>query len=114
MSTTEPHVEVTATRESPLHPGVKLERMRVVAELAGIDAIKAAVAAGLGVSIISRSALPDGGTASGLLLRRIRGLRLTRQMAAATLRGTPPLPATRQLLAALRPGDRDLARESLR
>ena len=26
MSTTEPHVEVTAERESPLHPGVKLER----------------------------------------------------------------------------------------
>jgi len=26
MSTTDPHVEVTATRESPLHPGVKLER----------------------------------------------------------------------------------------
>ena len=26
MSTTEPQVEVTATRESPLHPGVKLER----------------------------------------------------------------------------------------
>ncbi|HZE95633.1 MAG TPA: type II CAAX endopeptidase family protein [Planctomycetota bacterium] len=26
MSTTEPHVEVTPTRESPLHPGVKLER----------------------------------------------------------------------------------------
>lgn len=26
MSTTEPHVEATATRESPLHPGVQLER----------------------------------------------------------------------------------------
>jgi DNA-binding transcriptional LysR family regulator len=89
--------------------GVELERVRVVAELAGSDAIKAAVAAGLGVSIISRSALPDGAAAAGLLVRRIEGLRLTRQMAAATLRGTPPLPATRRLLAALRP---ELARAS--
>jgi DNA-binding transcriptional LysR family regulator len=40
--------------------GVDLDQLRVVAELSGIDAIKAAVAAGLGISIISRSALPMG------------------------------------------------------
>jgi DNA-binding transcriptional LysR family regulator len=81
--------------------GVDLDELRVVAELSGIDAIKAAVAAGLGISIISRSALPNGGVAWGLIFRRIEGLRLTRQMAAVTLRGTTPIPATRSLLAAL-------------
>ena len=65
-----------------------------------------------GLGTRQRSALPDGGAASGLLVRQIRGLRLTRQMAAATLRGTPPLPATCRLLAALLPGGGDLAPES--
>lgn len=63
-----------------LAAGVHLQDLRVVAELSGIDAIKASVAAGLGVSIISRSALPGDAAASGLLFRRIEGLRLTRQM----------------------------------
>jgi LysR family transcriptional regulator, transcriptional activator of the cysJI operon len=81
--------------------GVDLDELRVVAELSGIDAIKAAVAAGLGISIISRSALPNGGVAWGLIFRRIDGIRLTRQLAAVTLRGTTPIPATRSLLAAL-------------
>jgi DNA-binding transcriptional LysR family regulator len=81
--------------------GVDPGALRVVAELSGIDAIKAAVAAGLGVSIISRSALPNGGAAWRLVERRIEGLRLTRQLAAVTRRGAPPLPATRLLLADL-------------
>jgi LysR family transcriptional regulator, transcriptional activator of the cysJI operon len=81
-----------------LAAGVDPLELRVVAELSSIDAIKAAVAAGLGVSIISLSALPNGGAAWRLVFRRIRGMRLTRQMAAVTLRSTPPLPATRSLL----------------
>jgi DNA-binding transcriptional LysR family regulator len=81
--------------------GVDLTEMRVVAELSGIDAIKAVVAAGLGVSIISLSALPQGGAAWGLFFRRIEGMRLTRRMAAATPHGATPIPATRSLLAAL-------------
>lgn len=81
--------------------GVDPARLQVVVELSGIDAIKAAVAAGLGVSIISRSALPNGGAAWQLVYRRIRGIRLRRQISAATLRTTPPLPATRVLLAEL-------------
>jgi DNA-binding transcriptional LysR family regulator len=78
--------------------GVDPASLRVVAELSGIDAIKATVAAGLGVSLISRAALPRGGSAWGLVARPIQGLRLTRRLAAATVRGAPPLPATRQLL----------------
>jgi DNA-binding transcriptional LysR family regulator len=72
--------------------------LRVVAELSSIDAIKACVAAGLGVSIVSRSVLPAGGDADGLVARRIEGLKLTRRLAAATLRSAPPLPAVRRLL----------------
>jgi DNA-binding transcriptional LysR family regulator len=81
--------------------GVDPTELRVVAELSGIDAIKAAVGAGLGVAIISSSALPRGGEAWGLISRRIEGIRMTRQMAAATRRGATPVPATRSLLAAL-------------
>jgi DNA-binding transcriptional LysR family regulator len=81
--------------------GVDLAALRVVAELSGIDAIKAAVGAGLGVAIISSSALPRGGDAWGLVSLRIAGIRMTRQMAAATRRGTTPVSAARSLLAAL-------------
>jgi DNA-binding transcriptional LysR family regulator len=78
--------------------GVDPASLRVVAELSGIDAIKGTVAAGLGVSLISRAALPRGGSAWGLVARPVRGLRMPRRLAAATVRGAPPLPATRQLL----------------
>jgi DNA-binding transcriptional LysR family regulator len=81
-----------------LEAGVDPAALRVVAVLSGIDAIKATVAAGLGVSIISGSAVPDRGAGAGLLARRVAGLRMTRQFAAATLRTTPPLPATRLLI----------------
>lgn len=84
--------------------GVDPAGLRVVAELSGIDAIKAAVAAGLGVSIVSLSALPNGGAAWRLVARRVRGLPLTRSLAAVTLRTSPPLPAAARLLAELRAG----------
>jgi DNA-binding transcriptional LysR family regulator len=76
--------------------GVDLGRLRVVAELSSIDAIKAAVAAGLGISIISRSALDDEDGA--LIARRLQGLRLTRRLAAATRAGAPLLPSAARLL----------------
>jgi DNA-binding transcriptional LysR family regulator len=81
--------------------GVDPVELRVVAELSSIDAIKGAVAAGLGVSLVSLSALPRGGAAWSLVARRVHGLRLTRQLAAATLRTAQPLPAARSLLADL-------------
>lgn len=85
--------------------GVDPSELRVVAELSSIDAIKGAVAAGLGVSIVSLSALPRGGAAWRLVARRVQGLRLTRQFAGATLRTAQSLPAARSLLAELvRPG----------
>ena len=78
--------------------GIAPESLRVVAVLSGIDAIKGAVAAGLGISIISRSALPGGGGNEGLIQRPIAGIRLVRQMSAAFLAGTQPLPAARALV----------------
>lgn len=83
--------------------GVEPASLRVVAELSGIDATKAAVAAGLGVSVVSLSALPNGGAAWNLVPRRIRGLPLTRRMSGATVKGAPSLPATERLLAQLVP-----------
>jgi DNA-binding transcriptional LysR family regulator len=87
--------------------GVAPDDLRVIAELSGIDAIKAAVAAGLGVSIISRSALPAGGHVEGLIHRRIEGMRMTREMAAVTLAASVPLPAARSLLAVLETTSRE-------
>lgn len=78
--------------------GIAPESLRVVAVLSGIDAIKAAVAAGLGISIISKSALPGGDGSEGLIERPIAGVRLVRQMSAAFVIGTQPLPAARALV----------------
>lgn len=77
--------------------GLDTASLRVVAELSGIDAIKAAVAAGLGVSIISLSALPPE-TAMSLIVRRIAGVTMIREMGAVTLARAHPLPATTALI----------------
>jgi DNA-binding transcriptional LysR family regulator len=77
--------------------GVDVGSLRVVAELSGIDAIKAAVAAGLGVSLISKSALPAG-QRGNLVDRRIEGIRLVREMSAARLARSPMLPAASLLV----------------
>jgi DNA-binding transcriptional LysR family regulator len=90
-------VAETHLRKAGVDPG----SLRVVAELSGIDAIKAVVAAGLGISIISRSALRPEERSGALLHRRIEGLRMTRQMAAVTLTTSNPLPAARLLLSVL-------------
>lgn len=78
--------------------GVAIETLRVTAVLSGIDAIKAAVAAGLGVSIISRSALREEDRADRLIERPIAGVRLVREMAAAFVAGVQPLPAAHALV----------------
>ena len=106
---TEPFVlreEGSGTREvAETHlraAGIAPELLRVAAVLSGIDAIKATVAAGLGVSIISRSALQDGGGNDGLIQRSIVGIRLSREMAAAFVAGAQPLPAALALVDRLR------------
>jgi DNA-binding transcriptional LysR family regulator len=77
--------------------GVDVGSLRIVAELSGIDAIKAAVAAGLGVSLISKSALPTG-ERGNLVDRRIEGIRLVREMSAARVARSPMLPAASLLI----------------
>lgn len=79
--------------------GLDPESLRIVAELSGIDAIKAAVAAGMGLSIVSRSALAP---TDRLVSLRIEDIRMTRQMAAATLAGSRPLPAALRLVELVR------------
>lgn len=76
--------------------GLDVGGLRVVVELSGIDAIKAAVAAGLGISIISRSAV--GAADAELVQRRIEGIRITRRMAAAALARSSLLPAAALLV----------------
>jgi LysR family transcriptional regulator, transcriptional activator of the cysJI operon len=84
--------------------GVDPSSLNVVAELSSIDAIKTAVTAGLGVSIISRSALATRNmNAAALVQRRIDGLNMIRLMAAATAAGSTLLPGAAQLLAVLAP-----------
>jgi DNA-binding transcriptional LysR family regulator len=77
--------------------GVDVSALRVVAELSGIDAIKAAVAAGLGVSLVSQSAV-SGDEDRNLVRRRIEGVRLTREMSAAVLASSPILPSAALLV----------------
>jgi DNA-binding transcriptional LysR family regulator len=76
--------------------GVDVGALRVVAELSGIDAIKAAVGAGLGVSIISDSAVLPAD--SLLVRRRIEGIRLIREMSAVLFTRSPVLPAAALLV----------------
>lgn len=78
--------------------GLETDALRVVAELSSIDAIKAAVSAGLGISIISQSAIPAGGVPD-VIVRRISAVTMTREMAAATLAGSRSLPAVELLIA---------------
>jgi DNA-binding transcriptional LysR family regulator len=76
--------------------GVDVAALRVVAELSGIDAIKAAVGAGLGASIISDSAVLPADTL--LVNRRIEGIRLRREMSAALFTRSTVLPAAALLI----------------
>jgi len=76
--------------------------LQVVAELSGIDAQKAVVEAGLGVSIVSTLTIRRELALGSLVARPVRGLTIRRELAAATVAGTPALPAARALVQALR------------
>lgn len=77
--------------------GVRPDAMRVVAELAGIEPIKTAVEAGLGVSIISRAALTKELALGSLVARPLAGTTMRRRISAVTLDGASDLPAAREL-----------------
>ena len=84
--------------------------LRVVAELSGIDAQKAVVEAGLGVSIVSTLTIRRELALGSLVARPVRGLTIRRELAAATVAGLPALPAARALVRELRTGPERPAR----
>jgi DNA-binding transcriptional LysR family regulator len=81
--------------------GLMLSGLRVAAELTGIEAIKAAVEAGLGVSILSRATLAKELTLGTLISRPLAGTSIRRSIFAVTIPGATQLPAARELTALL-------------
>jgi DNA-binding transcriptional LysR family regulator len=82
--------------------GIDTSRLRVVAQLSGIDAIKAAVEVGLGVAIVSALAVRrevDHGT---LVALRVSGTPMDRRLAAAFAAGRAVMPAARELVQLIR------------
>lgn len=68
-------------------------RLRVLMQLASTEAIKQAVAAGLGAAIVSRAAVADQVALGRLVARRIRGVPLSRTFTELRLIGRAASPA---------------------
>lgn len=81
--------------------GLILSALRIAAELSEIEAIKAAVEAGLGVSILSRATLAKELALGTLVARPLAGITIRRSIFAVTIPGTTELPAARELTALL-------------
>lgn len=81
--------------------GVALGELRIAAELTGIEAIKAVVEAGLGVSILSRATLAKELALGTLVARPVAEAPIRRTISAVRIGGTSELPATRELTALL-------------
>lgn len=78
------------------------ERLSVVAELSGIEPIKASVEAGLGVAIVSALTVRRELREGTLLARPIRGVEMRRQLTAVFAPGDAVLPAARVLVGLVR------------
>lgn len=76
--------------------------LRIVAEVSGIDAQKAIVEAGLGLSIVSMLTIRRELALGTLVARPVRGVCLRRRLAAARLAAAPESPVARALVGALR------------
>ena len=77
--------------------GLRLGQLQIAAELTGIEAIKAAVEAGLGVTIISRATLAKELALGTLVSRPLAGIPIRRSMFAVTIAGGSELPAAAEL-----------------
>jgi DNA-binding transcriptional LysR family regulator len=86
--------------------GLDPAELRVVAELSGIDAIKSAVEAGLGLAIVSALTIRKELRLGTLVARPIQGLELRRPLSAVFATSRAEVPAARVLvsLAAQRAG----------
>jgi DNA-binding transcriptional LysR family regulator len=82
--------------------GYAPDQLRTIAELSGIEPIKAAVEAGLGVAIVSALSIRRELAQGTLIARPVRGVTMGRQLAAAFAYGQPVLPAARELVRLLR------------
>lgn len=76
--------------------GLDLGSLRLAAEIGGIEAIKTAVAAGLGVAIISRTTISNELSLGTLVARPLAGMQMRRRISVASL-ATASLPAARAL-----------------
>ena len=82
--------------------GFDPSRLRVVAELSGIDPIKGAVEAGLGLAIVSALTVRRELALGTLVARPIEGVTMRRRLVAAFAADRPPLPAARELVRLVR------------
>ena len=78
--------------------GVEPGRLRVIAELSGIDAIKAAVEAGLGIAIVSALTVRREIELGTIVAMPVAGVSMERRLAAAFAAGRPVLPAAGELV----------------
>ncbi len=79
--------------------GLEPESLRVVAEMTGIEAIKIAVEAGLGIAIVSRASVVKELALGSLIARPVAGVPLRRVISAALAASAAVLPAARELTA---------------
>jgi len=82
--------------------GYAPEQLRVIAELSGIEPIKAAVEAGLGIAIVSALSIRRELALGTLIARPVRGVTMHRRLAAAFAQGQPMLPAAQELVRLVR------------
>lgn len=78
--------------------GLDARELRVVAELSGIDAIKSAVEAGLGLAIVSALSIRKELRLGTLVARPVEGVELRRPLAAAFATQHAESPAARELV----------------
>jgi DNA-binding transcriptional LysR family regulator len=91
----------TVAEDALAAAGVDPASLKIAAEVSGIEAQKALVEAGVGVSVVSVQTIRRELALGTLVARTVAGLTLTRTFAAASAAGAPPLPAARALVAEL-------------
>jgi len=84
--------------------GIALADLNTVAVMGSSDAVRQAVKAGLGMSILSIRALKDDNAAGRLAILRIKGMHIERSLSILLLRGRSRSPLCQEFLSFLRKG----------
>ena len=95
------HLSPIASPESA-SAGYVPEQLRTIAELSGIEPIKAAVEAGLGIAVVSALSIRRELQQQPLIARPIRGVVMRRELVAVFAARQPVLPVARELVRLLR------------